>query len=310
MAYDVFISYRRQGGGADARMMYDRLQSYGYTVSFDMDTLKNGNFNEELLKRVAECKNFVVLLSENCFERTLNGCKREDDWLRIEIATALYNNKNIVTVMLPGFVFPPKLPPDIDEIRNKNGPKYDLYYIDGFYDKLKKDFLIKGDDGDNGKAVTALEEIFSAHEETTPSEGTVDVVDLIGDDTDFIRGEAEFLYSGISRLLPYVELSQIDKAWREAEEARVKGDYKAANKAYLHLMELAKSATPCASEFVMRMTADGIDTRKPEWFKSALAKAQSGDVNYQYGVGSLYAGGLGVGLSVRLGTIMLRPRQR
>ena len=127
MAYDVFISYRRQGGGADARMMYDRLQSYGYTVSFDMDTLKNGNFNDELLKRVAECKNFVVLLSENCFERTLNGCKREDDWLRIEIATALYNNKNIVTVMLPGFEFPAKLPPDIDAIRNKNGPKYDLF---------------------------------------------------------------------------------------------------------------------------------------------------------------------------------------
>ena len=294
MAYDVFISYRRQGGGADARMMYDRLQSYGYTVSFDMDTLKNGNFNEELLKRVAECKNFVVLLSENCFERTLNGCKREDDWLRIEIATALYNNKNIVTVMLPGFVFPAKLPPDIDAIRNKNGPKYDLYYIDGFYDKLTKDFLIKGDDGDNGKVVTALEAIFSAHEETAAPEGAVEVVDLIGDDTDFIRGETEILYSGISRLLPYAELSQIDKAWREAEEARNKGDYKAANNTYLHLMELAKSATPCSSEFVMRMIADGIDTRKQEWFKSALAKAQSGDVNYQYGVGSLYAGGLGV----------------
>ena len=44
----------------------------------------------------------------------------------------------------------------------------------------------------------------------------------------------------------------------------------------------------------MRMTADGIDTRKPEWFKKALSKAQSGDVDYQYGVGSLYAGGLGV----------------
>ena len=294
MAYDVFISYRRQGGGADARMMYDRLVQSGYTVSFDMDTLKNGNFNEELLKRVAECKNFVVLLSENCFERTLNGCKREEDWLRLELATALYNNKNIVTVMLPGFVFPAKLPPDIDAIRNKNGPKYDLYYIDGFYDKLKKDFLINGDDGDNGKAVTALEEIFSAPEEPPPSDGAVNVVDLIGDDTDFIRAEAEFVYAGISRLLPYVELSHIDKAWHEAEEARVKGDYKAANDAYLHLMELAKSATPCASEFVMRMTADGIDTRKPAWFKSALAKAQSGNVNYQYGVGSLYAGGLGV----------------
>ena len=294
MAYDVFISYRRQGGGADARMMYDRLQSYGYTVSFDMDTLKNGNFNEELLKRVAECKNFVVLLSENCFERTLNGCKREDDWLRIEIATALYNNKNIVTVMLPGFVFPAKLPPDIDAIRNKNGPKYDLYYIDGFYDKLRKDFLIKGDAADEGKAVTALEEIFTSPETTTLPTDAVDVMDLIGDDTDFIRAEAEFVYSGISRLLPYEELSRIDGVWNEAEEARAKGDYKSAGKSYLQLMELVKSATPCASEFVMRMTADGIDTRKPEWFKDALAKAQGGDVDYQYGVGSLYAGGLGV----------------
>lgn len=294
MAYDVFISYRRQGGGADARMMYDRLQSYGYTVSFDMDTLKNGNFNEELLKRVAECKNFVVLLSENCFERTLNGCKREDDWLRIEIATALYNNKNIVTVMLPGFVFPAKLPPDIDAIRNKNGPKYDLYYIDGFYDKLKKDFLVKGDAADDGKAVTALEEIFSSQEESSASADVFNVIDLIGDDTDFIRAEAEFAYLGVSRLLPYDELSKIDDVWAEAETARGKGDYKAASNAYLQLKGLVKSATPCASEFVMRMTADGIDTRKPDWFKAALSKAQGGDVNYQYGVGSLYAGGLGV----------------
>ncbi len=294
MAYDVFISYRRQGGGADARMMYDRLVQSGYTVSFDMDTLKNGNFNEELLKRVAECKNFVVLLSENCFERTLNGCKREDDWLRLELATALYNNKNIVTVMLPGFVFPEKLPPDIDAIRNKNGPKYDLYYIDGFYDKLKKDFLVKGDAATDGRAVTALEEIFASPEVTASSVDAVDIVDLIGDDTDFIRDEAEFAYLGISRLLPYDELSRIDGVWNEAEEARAKGDYKNAGRAYLQLMELVKSATPCASEFVMRMTADGIDTRKPTWFKDALFKAQGGDVDYQYGVGSLYAGGLGV----------------
>lgn len=294
MAYDVFISYRRQGGGADARMMYDRLANAGYTVSFDMDTLKNGNFNEELLKRVAECKNFVVLLSEGCFDRTLDGCKREEDWLRIEIATALYNNKNIVTVMLPGFSFPEKLPPDIDAIRNKNGPKYDLYYIDGFYNKLQKDFLVKGDAVDEGKTVTALEEIFSSSDIATRTTDTVDVIDLIGDDTDFIRAESEFVYSGISRLLPYDELSRIDSAWNGAEEARTKGDYKNASKLYLQLMELAKFATPCASEFAMRMTADGINTRKSEWFKEALTRAQGGDVDYQYGVGSLYAGGLGV----------------
>ena len=76
MAYDVFISYRRDGGGTDARLMYERLQRAGFKVSFDMDTLKNGNFNEELLKRIAECKNFIVLLREGCFDRTLLGYKR------------------------------------------------------------------------------------------------------------------------------------------------------------------------------------------------------------------------------------------
>ena len=89
MAYDVFISYRRDGGGTDARLMYERLQRAGFKVSFDMDTLKNGNFNEELLKRIAECKNFIVLLSAGCFDRTLQGQKRENDWLRLEIAASL-----------------------------------------------------------------------------------------------------------------------------------------------------------------------------------------------------------------------------
>lgn len=292
MAYDVFISYRRQGGGADARMMYDRLVQSGYTVSFDMDTLKNGNFNEELLKRVAECKNFVVLLSENCFERTLNGCKREDDWLHLELATALYNNKNIVTVMLPGFVFPEKLPPDIDAVRSKNGPKYDLYYIDGFYDKLKKDFLVKGDDSGNGKTATALEEIFSKQEEPASSE--VDVVDLIGDDADFIRGEVLGKYKSVSRLLPFEELKAIDQTWKDAEKKKCEGDYKSANELYLKTLKLCTNATPCASVFAMRMTADGIDTRQCDWFEKALARAQDGDVDYEYGVGTIYSGGLGV----------------
>lgn len=289
MAYDVFISYRRQGGGADARMMYDRLTQAGYSVSFDMDTLKNGNFNDELIKRVAECKNFVVLLSENCFERTLNGCKRENDWLRIEIATALYNNKNIVTVMLPGFTFPEKLPSDIDAIRNKNGPKYDLYYIDGFYDKLQRDFLLTEAPGAAG-AVSNLETVADTGNQASDET----LLDLLGDDTDFLREEALPIYSGVSRLLPFDELRALDACWQRAEAACGSGAYRDAAAAYLETMELARRATPCSSAFVLRMTADGIDTRAASWFACALERAQSGDTDYQYGIGMLYAGGLGV----------------
>ena len=58
-------------------MMYDRLQSDGYTVSFDMDTLKNGNFNEELLKRVAECKNFVIRIANTIFRNCKSSFKQK-----------------------------------------------------------------------------------------------------------------------------------------------------------------------------------------------------------------------------------------
>ncbi len=295
MTYDVFISYRRQGGGADARMMYDRLVNAGYTVSFDMDTLKNGNFNEELLKRVAECRNFVVLLSAGCFDRTLEGCNRDNDWLRLEIATALYNNKNIIAVMLPGFSFPEKLPSDIDAVRFKNGPKYVLEYIDGFYDRLMKDFLVKGG-ATSGPTISKFET--KATDAQVEGGECFDLLDVIGDDTAFLRSEALARYESISRLLPFAELNELDQKWDGAERDKAQGDFRKAGAEYLQVLDMCAQATPCSSAFVMRMTADGIDTRQRDWFDKALARAQDrkfdASVDYEYGVGSIYAQGLGV----------------
>ncbi len=70
--------------------------------------------------------------------------------------------------------------------------------------------------------------------------------------------------------------------------------YKEAGKQYLRVMSLCESATPCSAAFAMRMTADEIDTRKRDWFEKALSRAQGGDADYEYGVGCIYAGGLGV----------------
>ncbi len=61
--YDIFISYRRNGGYETARHLYDLLVRDGYSVSFDQDNLMNGNFNEALSKRVAECKDFMTYRS-------------------------------------------------------------------------------------------------------------------------------------------------------------------------------------------------------------------------------------------------------
>lgn len=290
--FDVFISYRRDGGASDARLMYERLTKDGYTVSFDMDTLKSGNFNEELLRRIVGCKSVVVLLNKGCFDRTLKGCKREDDWLRIELATAIYNKKNIIAVMLPGFEFPAQLPPDIDEIRRKNGPKYDLYYIDSFYDKLEKDFLGKAETSAAVEGTTEEVNIISVDATVKERDSSLD--DIFGDDSASWREEAELAYKSVSRVLPYQELKRLDDAWDAAEDNLNGGDHKVATKKYMEVVEIALKVKACSSPFVTRLVGDGIDTHAKGWFELTLEKAQSGDKDYQYGVGELYATGLGV----------------
>ncbi len=143
MAYDIFISYRRRGGFETAKHLYDLLTKDGYRVSFDIDTLRNGDFDTELLRRIDECRDFILILSEGALDRCVDpSAVASADWVRCELAYALEKNKNIVPIMLAGFTaFPDNLPDDIRKVVRKNGPKYDSYYFDDFYRRLKSDFL-------------------------------------------------------------------------------------------------------------------------------------------------------------------------
>ena len=137
--HDIFISYRRQGGFETARYLYDHLKWDGYAVTFDLDSLRSGRFDEALLARIDECTDFLVVLSKGCFERTLDpGFPRENDWLRWELGYAIEKKKNVIPVVLGGFEMPGKLPPDIDAVRLMNGLAYSQEYIDSFYGKLKR----------------------------------------------------------------------------------------------------------------------------------------------------------------------------
>ena len=144
MQYDIFLSYRRDGGYETAKHLYDLLVRDGYSVSFDIDTLKNGDFDKQLLDRIDACTDFILIVDKNCFDRTLNGtCLPEQDWLRCELSHALLKNKNIIPVFLAGVTaFPENLPKDINGVVLKNGPKYNRDYFDAFYEKLKEDFLL------------------------------------------------------------------------------------------------------------------------------------------------------------------------
>lgn len=144
MGYDIFISYRRKGGLETAKHIYDLLLHDGYSVSFDIDTLRNGLWTTELEARIAECKDFIIILNKGVFDRTLDeSVPFEDDWLRRELARAISLKKNIIPVMLSDFDgFPKNLPDDVKLISKVNSPKYDGYYFDAFYERLKSKFLI------------------------------------------------------------------------------------------------------------------------------------------------------------------------
>lgn len=161
--YDVFISYRREGGFETAKHLFDLLSRDGYRVSFDLDTLRNGDFNTELLNRIGECDNFILICDAHVFDRTLDPfVSVEHDWLRIELAEALKMNKNIIPIMLNGFnSFPDNLPEDVAGVKYKNGPQYDQAYFDAFYERLKHFFvgsdLIDTDDITITKKSSSLE---------------------------------------------------------------------------------------------------------------------------------------------------------
>ena len=102
--HDIFISYRRNGGFEAAHYLFHQLEKDGYDVTFDIDALRSGRFDEALLSRIDECTDFIVVLSRGCFDRSMDpDFPPENDWLRRELAHALAQRKNVIPIMLGGF---------------------------------------------------------------------------------------------------------------------------------------------------------------------------------------------------------------
>jgi len=137
--YDIFLSYRRDGGEAMAILIRDRLVAKGYNVFLDIENLNSGSFNRKLLDVIDNCKDFVVI----CSKGSLDRCVNDDDWVRLEIVRAFEKSKNIVPIMLRGFDFPDVLPDDINELRNQNGVNANSNeYFDAAVDRLAEKFLL------------------------------------------------------------------------------------------------------------------------------------------------------------------------
>lgn len=92
--YDIFISYRRDGGAQYARILQLMLIQRGFKVFLDYDELTDGVFSEHIKKAIKEAPVFMLVLSEKSMDR----CVNKDDWVRQEIMLAIEQGKHLIPV--------------------------------------------------------------------------------------------------------------------------------------------------------------------------------------------------------------------
>ena len=92
--YDIFISYRRQGGAQYARILQLMLSQRGYKAFLDYDELRDGTFDEKIKKALHEAPVYMLVLSKGSLDR----CTLENDWVRAEISYAVLLKKEIIQI--------------------------------------------------------------------------------------------------------------------------------------------------------------------------------------------------------------------
>lgn len=134
----VFISYRRDGGAEQARLIYDSLVQRGFRqedVFLDVEHLGGGHFDAAILKQIDASSDVIALISDQSVQR----CRQNEDWVRLELAHAIRQGKNIVPVMPAGFRWPEEpLPEDLAGLSTFNGVNYSHEYFAACMGKLLK----------------------------------------------------------------------------------------------------------------------------------------------------------------------------
>lgn len=123
----IFISYRRADSTDVTGRIYDRLREhFGKTAIFkDVDSIPPGvDFREHLEKAVGKCKIFLVVIGDRWLDaKQRNRIQDPDDFVRIEIESALNRNITIIPLLVRGASMPAegKLPPSLQKLVYRNG---------------------------------------------------------------------------------------------------------------------------------------------------------------------------------------------
>jgi hypothetical protein len=118
----IFISYRREDTAANAGRLYDHLSDrFGEDhVFMDVDSIAIGlDFTKAVVTAVSACSLLLVIVGKDWISSADNNGRRRidnpDDWVRIEIETALQRDIPVVPVLVDEAELPyaDDLPPSL-----------------------------------------------------------------------------------------------------------------------------------------------------------------------------------------------------
>jgi formylglycine-generating enzyme required for sulfatase activity len=125
----IFISYRREDSAASAGRLFDRLSNYfpSNQIFMDVDSIDLGeNFVKTIAGTVGSCDVLIAVIGKGWLtSRDQEGQRRldnPDDFVRLEIATALKRNIRVIPVLVDGALMPQSrdLPDDLKTLVQRN----------------------------------------------------------------------------------------------------------------------------------------------------------------------------------------------
>ena len=128
--YGFFISHKSEDWALAGRI-YDFLNAAGYRPFLDIESLHQGNFEEELKQMIRTAPYFLLVLSPNTFK---GGA--ENSWVLKEIQTAFDSKRNFFMVATEDFKWPNGvLPSGLESLYSNH-----IYYIGrrNFYAVMNK----------------------------------------------------------------------------------------------------------------------------------------------------------------------------
>ena len=129
MSGQIFISYRRDDSSASAGRLSDRLSNHfpSNQIFMDVDSIDLGeDFVKTIEETVGSCDVLIAVIGKgwltSCDQEGKRRLDNPDDFVRIEIATALKRDIRVIPVLVDGASMPRicDLPDDLKALVRRN----------------------------------------------------------------------------------------------------------------------------------------------------------------------------------------------